>query len=64
MLNAPYQNLTKRTRALAVDKLLGLVELDVHVRVNADQGALVFGLPPLETDNDLLVDPSCMSVPG
>lgn len=45
---APYQHLSERSRELLVDELLGVGELDVHVAVDGDEDALVFGLPPLE----------------
>lgn len=42
----PYQDLPQAGRALAIDKLLGAGELDVHVRIHADESTLVFCLPP------------------
>ena len=44
--SVPYHDLSQASGALAVDKLLSVVELDVHVRVDADEGALVLGLSP------------------
>lgn len=39
-----------------IDKLLGAVELDIHVRVDADQLAFVFGLAPFEAHDYFFVD--------
>jgi len=33
-----------------------LAKLDVHVRVDRHEAALVLGVPPLQTDDDGLVD--------
>ena len=52
----PYQDLSQSTRALAINELLGIRKLDIHVRIDADQAAVVFGLAPFETDYDWLVD--------
>lgn len=52
----PDQDLAQNSSHLLVDILLGSTKLDVHVAVDADQLALVLGLAPLESDNDVLVD--------
>ncbi|KAK9798863.1 putative SHK1 kinase-binding protein [Seiridium cardinale] len=53
---APDQNLTQIARELLVDELLCVRELDVHVAVGRYQPALVFGLAPLQTYDNILVD--------
>jgi hypothetical protein len=45
---APYQHLAEGGSQLLVDELLGVGELDVHVAVDGDEDAFVFGLSPLE----------------
>lgn len=52
----PNQNLTKRAGALAVNVLLGVGELQVHVAVGADETTGVLCVPPLQLDADLLAD--------
>ena len=42
----PYQHLSQSPGALPVDKLLGVRQLNVHIRVHADQSTLVFRLAP------------------
>lgn len=59
---APYQDLSQRTCLFAIDKLLCIVQLDVHVRVYTDQHALILGLSPLQAYNDFLVDPGAQLV--
>lgn len=54
----PDQNLTQRAGQLLVDVFLGVAELEVHVRVDADESALVFRLAPLESNKHVLVDPA------
>lgn len=52
----PYQDLPQSTRALAINEFLCIRNLNVHVRVDAYQATVVFGLAPFETDYDWLVD--------
>lgn len=40
----------------AVNVLLCVIELNVHVRIDTDQGAFVFRLAPLETNNDVFAN--------
>lgn len=54
----PDENLTQSALALAIDELLGVGQLEVHVAVGADEGAGVLGVAPLETDADLLAHPA------
>jgi len=54
--NTPDEDHAQRARRLAVNMLDRLAQLDVHVRVDRDQAALVLGVPPLQTDDDGLVD--------
>ena len=57
--NSPYQHLPQTARALQVDELLRPAQLDVHVRVHADQAALVLRLAPLQAHDDFFVDSVC-----
>lgn len=50
------QDLAQRGSHLLVNVLLGVGELDVHVGVDGDEDATVFGLSPFETDDDFFVD--------
>lgn len=52
----PYQDLSQCAGAHAVDELLGVGELNVHVQIHRNQAALVLGVAPFEADNDVLVD--------
>lgn len=52
----PNQNLSQTARTGTIDELLGIGELDVHIRVDADETTLVLGLTPFQTDEDVLVD--------
>ena len=52
----PYQDLPQGTRALAINELLRIRKLDIHVRIDAYQATVVFGLAPFETDYDWLID--------
>ena len=45
-VDKPYKHLPQTPRALTIDELLRPRELDVHVRVDADQAAFVFRLSP------------------
>ncbi len=53
----PYQNLSQGPRTFAVDEFLRAIQLDVHVRVHADQLTFVFCLTPLQSNYDFFVDP-------
>lgn len=55
---ASYQDLAQCSGVFSVDVFLGAIELDVHVRIYTDQGALVFGLTPLKSYDDLFVNPA------
>jgi hypothetical protein len=57
--HAPYQDLAQRARTLAVDELLGVVQLHVHVCVDADQPAAVLGRAPFEPHYYVFVYPAC-----
>ena len=50
------QDLAQRGSHLLVNVLLGVGELDVHVGVDGDEDAAVFGLSPFEADDDFFVD--------
>jgi hypothetical protein len=52
----PDQNLTQRSGHLLVNVLLSSRQLNVHVAVDADETAFVFGLAPLQAYNNFLVD--------
>jgi hypothetical protein len=52
----PNQHLPQLAVTLTIDKLLRPAQLDVHVRVDADQPPFVFRLAPFEPDEDLFVD--------
>lgn len=41
---------------LSIEILLGIPQQDVHVRVDALQGALVLSLTPLQADDELGAD--------
>jgi hypothetical protein len=44
---APDQDLTQVAGELLVEEFLRVRQLDVHIGVNGDEAALVFGLAPL-----------------
>lgn len=52
----PNQHLPQLALVLALDVLDSAAELDVHVRVDADEAAGVLGLAPLEADTHVVVD--------
>ena len=52
----PYQNLPQGACALAINELLRIRKLNVHVRVDAYQPTVIFSLAPFETDDDRFVD--------
>ena len=54
----PYQDLPQGASTLAINELLRIRKLDIHVRVDAYQATVIFGLPPFEADYDWLIDPS------
>jgi hypothetical protein len=43
----PDQNLAETPRALAIYELFCATELYIHIRIDADQAAFIFGLAPL-----------------
>jgi hypothetical protein len=54
--NIPNQNLPQRARHLLINPLLCARKLNVHVAVDAYETALVLGLAPFKTDDDLFID--------
>ena len=42
---------------MLIDPLLRTRQLNVHVAINADQAAFIFGLAPFKSDDNLFVDP-------
>jgi hypothetical protein len=54
--DVPDQNLSKTASALAIQYFFSVAKLYVHVRVDADEFAVVLRLPPLQADDDLLID--------
>lgn len=54
---ASYQHLTQGAGLLAINKLLGIVQLDVHVGIDTDECAFVFRLTPLQSYDDFVIDP-------
>lgn len=54
--NLPNQDLPQLAGALAVNVLLRVRQLQVHVAVNRHERALVLGLAPLEPHGDRLAD--------
>ena len=53
----PNQHLPESTSMFAIDVFLCVVKLDVHVRIYADEGTLVFSLSPFESYYHFFVDP-------
>lgn len=53
----PYQHLPQSPRLLMINELHCTAELNIHITVDANETAFVFGLAPFETDNDFFVDP-------
>lgn len=54
----PYQHLAQGARRFAIHKLLGVRQLEVHIRVGRHEVAVILGLVPLEAHDDVLVDPA------
>lgn len=52
----PNQHQAQGAGVLSIDILLCVAQQDVHVRVDALQGALVLGLAPLQTNDELGAD--------
>lgn len=60
--DAPDQDLSQIACELLVDKLLGVGKLDVHVAVGTNESATVFGFTPLQSDNNVLINPMLLSI--
>lgn len=51
----PDQNLSQCAAVLSIDKLHCPIQLNIHVRVHADESTLVFCLAPFQPDYDFFI---------
>ena len=54
----PDEYLSETPRALALNELLCVAQLNVHVRVDTDEATFVLGLAPFESDDHVVVNPT------